>query len=183
MSLVANVRTVAASDEDLLTEVCATCGGSGSAEHRADQAGILPDQGRQAVRPDRRVEADGKLPGLSRRGLGCVLALWRDKHDHNLIGAVLVTRTIARIPQPQTGQSTMGKCDTCGNDYDKAFQVTMGNRTMTFDSFECAIQAMAPQCSACGCRIIGHGLETNDQFFCCDHCAEEKGIEGLKDRV
>ena len=30
------------------------------------------------------------------------------------------------------------------------FQVTMGNRTMTFDSFECAIQAMAPECSACG---------------------------------
>ena len=44
----------------------------------------------------------------------------------------------------------MAKCDTCGNDYDKAFQVTMGNRTMTFDSFECAIQAMAPECSACG---------------------------------
>jgi hypothetical protein len=27
-------------------------------------------------------------------------------------------------------------------DYDKAFQITMGDRTMTFDSFECAIQAM-----------------------------------------
>jgi hypothetical protein len=51
----------------------------------------------------------------------------------------------------------MSKCDTCGNDYDKAFQVTMGSRTMTFDSFECAIQAMAPTCIACGCRIIDEG--------------------------
>jgi hypothetical protein len=49
--------------------------------------------------------------------------------------------------------------DTCGNDYDKAFQVTMGGRTMTFDSFECAIQAMAPKCQACGCRIIGHSTD------------------------
>ncbi len=58
----------------------------------------------------------------------------------------------------------MAKCDTCGNDYDKAFHVTMGDRTMTFDSFECAIQAMAPECSGCGCRIIGHGLEASGQW-------------------
>ena len=77
----------------------------------------------------------------------------------------------------------MAKCDTCGNDYDKAFQVTMGNRTMTFDSFECAIHAMAPICSACRCRIIGHGLEADGQFFCCDHCAEKKGVKGLKDQL
>ena len=29
----------------------------------------------------------------------------------------------------------MGQCDVCGNDYDKAFRVTQGDRTMTFDSF------------------------------------------------
>jgi hypothetical protein len=27
----------------------------------------------------------------------------------------------------------MAKCDVCGNDYDKAFQLTMGGRTRTFD--------------------------------------------------
>lgn len=77
----------------------------------------------------------------------------------------------------------MAKCDTCGNDYDKAFQVTMGGRTMTFDSFECAIQAMAPKCQPCGCRIIGHGLEAEGKFFCCDHCAEKEGVKGLRDRL
>ena len=30
----------------------------------------------------------------------------------------------------------MGQCDVCGNDYDKAFRVTQGDRTMTFDSFD-----------------------------------------------
>jgi hypothetical protein len=38
----------------------------------------------------------------------------------------------------------MARCDQCGNDYDKSFEVTMAGRTMTFDSFECAIQALAP---------------------------------------
>ena len=53
----------------------------------------------------------------------------------------------------------MPTCDQCGNDYDKAFQVTKAGRTMTFDSFECAIQALAPTCAHCGVRIVGHGVE------------------------
>ncbi len=36
----------------------------------------------------------------------------------------------------------MARCDVCGNDYDKAFRVSQGTKIMTFDSFECAIQAM-----------------------------------------
>jgi hypothetical protein len=77
----------------------------------------------------------------------------------------------------------MPRCDTCGNDYDKAFQVTMNGRTHTFDSFECAIHKLAPSCKHCGCRIIGHGLEANGTFYCCDHCAEKAGVKGLRDRV
>ena len=42
----------------------------------------------------------------------------------------------------------MAKCDVCGNDYDKPISVSQSGRTMTFDSFECAINAMAPRCAA-----------------------------------
>lgn len=77
----------------------------------------------------------------------------------------------------------MPVCYACGNDYDKAFQVTMGDRTHTFDSFECAIHALAPTCQTCGVRILGHGLESDGRFYCCDHCAEKAGIKGLRDRV
>ena len=38
----------------------------------------------------------------------------------------------------------MARCDHCGNDYDKAFQVVRNGSSKTFDSFECAIQMMAP---------------------------------------
>jgi hypothetical protein len=75
------------------------------------------------------------------------------------------------------------RCETCGNEYDKAFTITMAGQTHTFDSFECAIHALAPKCSHCGCRIVGHGLEGEGKMFCCDHCAEHSGVKGLKDRL
>lgn len=77
----------------------------------------------------------------------------------------------------------MGKCAVCGNDYDKSFEITRNGETMTFDSFECAIHAMAPRCDKCGVPIIGHGLEAGGRFFCCDNCAEAEGVTGLKDRI
>jgi hypothetical protein len=77
----------------------------------------------------------------------------------------------------------MAKCETCGNDYDKTIQVTTQGRTHTFDSFECAIQALAPTCAHCRVRIIGHGLEKNGRIFCCDHCATEEGVTELRDRA
>ena len=77
----------------------------------------------------------------------------------------------------------MAQCDVCGNDYDKSFRVTQGDRTMTFDSFECAIHAMAPRCAHCECRVIGHGTESKGKIYCCAHCAKQEGVKGVDDRV
>src|SRR5438105_10480303 len=77
----------------------------------------------------------------------------------------------------------MAQCDVCGNDYDKAFRVTQGDRTMTFDSFECAIHAMAPRCAHCECRVVGHGIEAKGYVYCCAHCARHEGVRGVKDRA
>ena len=77
----------------------------------------------------------------------------------------------------------MGECEVCGNRYDKAFDVVMQGVTHTFDSFECAIQALAMQCSHCGCRIIGHGMEADGRFFCCAHCAKRSGEPAMRDRI
>jgi hypothetical protein len=74
-------------------------------------------------------------------------------------------------------------CDVCGNDYWMAFQVrTVSGATYTFDSFECAIQRLAPECEHCKCRIIGHGVEVEGRFFCCAHCARE-GDSGLGQQI
>lgn len=74
-------------------------------------------------------------------------------------------------------------CEVCGNEYDKAFEVHMDGKAHVFDSFECAIQALAPTCANCGGRIIGHGLEAGDIFYCCAHCAREAGVRDLDDRT
>jgi hypothetical protein len=74
-------------------------------------------------------------------------------------------------------------CELCGNDYDKAMEVTVGGKTHTFDSFECAIHVLAPHCAHCDCSIVGHGLEADGRMFCCAHCARESGAAGLADRA
>lgn len=71
----------------------------------------------------------------------------------------------------------MARCDVCGNDYARTFTIRMGEQTGTFDSFECAIQMMAPACGHCGCRILGHGVESDEGVYCCSHCAREAGAQ------
>lgn len=77
----------------------------------------------------------------------------------------------------------MARCEVCGNDYDKAFQVVQQGTTHTFDSFECAIHAMAPVCAHCGCKVIGHGVEADGRIFCCANCAHRAGVTALQDRA
>jgi phage terminase large subunit GpA-like protein len=76
----------------------------------------------------------------------------------------------------------MARCEVCGNEYDKAFEVRMDGETHTFDSFECAIHALAPMCAHCRCRIVGHGMESNGRYYCCAHCAHQHGVAQVSDR-
>lgn len=76
----------------------------------------------------------------------------------------------------------MAECDVCRNDYDKAFVIQRGDQTFIFDCFECAIHLMAPRCAHCDCRIIGHGVETETNMYCCAHCATAAGSQRLQDR-
>jgi hypothetical protein len=77
----------------------------------------------------------------------------------------------------------LDRCEVCGNEYDKAFQVSMAGASHTFDSFECAVQALAPRCENCSVRIMGHGVESGNRMFCCAHCAQQKGVQAARDRV
>lgn len=77
----------------------------------------------------------------------------------------------------------MATCEVCRNDYDKSFEVHIGGAVHVFDSFECAIHALAPECAHCQCRVIGHGTEANGQIFCCANCAKHMGAIGVVDRV
>ena len=78
----------------------------------------------------------------------------------------------------------MARCETCGNDYDKAFQVSMNGSTHTFDSFECR----DPRARA-DLRELRHSYcrprpgEGRHVLLLRAHCAEVVGVTGLRDRV
>ncbi|NUP06422.1 MAG: hypothetical protein HOW73_10225 [Polyangiaceae bacterium] len=74
-------------------------------------------------------------------------------------------------------------CHTCHNDYDKSFDVVINGSRYSFDSFECAIFALAPTCAHCQCRVVGHGVESDGAFYCCASCARKAGEVGAKDRL
>jgi hypothetical protein len=78
----------------------------------------------------------------------------------------------------------MPRCEVCENEYDKTFQIMMPgeSRPHTFDSFECAVHALAPRCYHCGCKIVGHGVESGGAIYCCANCANLAGVGGLRDR-
>lgn len=65
----------------------------------------------------------------------------------------------------------MARCDVCGNEYEHAFTVQSVRGDGVFDSFECAIHALAPRCAHCGCTVIGHGTGRGGEVYCCAHCA------------
>jgi hypothetical protein len=75
----------------------------------------------------------------------------------------------------------MATCEVCGNDYWMSFEIHTAGAVHTFDSFECAIQRLAPVCEHCQCRIIGHGVEVEGHFFCCAHCARSSGVQAASE--
>ena len=87
---------------------------------------------------------------------------------------------VEKKPEPQM-------CEVCGNSYDKTFQIITtrdgAESRHVFDSFECAVHALAPRCVHCGCTILGHGVEADGQMYCCAHCARTLGRRDLRDRA
>ncbi len=65
----------------------------------------------------------------------------------------------------------MAICNSCGNEYSNTFKISLNDQTYDFDCFECAINKLAPICQQCGCKIIGHGIESDNFYYCCSHCA------------
>ena len=75
------------------------------------------------------------------------------------------------------------QCETCGNIYEKAFHVSLDGQTHVFDCFECAIEALAPRCTHCHLRVIGHGVEKRGAIYCCRHCADATDVMPFRERL
>ncbi len=89
-----------------------------------------------------------------------------------------------RFGPPQDAEAGPEGMYAGGIPNDKAFEIRMsGGDSHTFDSFECAVHALAPACEYCNVKVIGHGVEADGHFYCCAHCASMAGAEGVADRA
>lgn len=77
----------------------------------------------------------------------------------------------------------MARCMTCGNDYEPSLELTLGGHADTFDAFERAIHKLAPTCLLCGCRILGHGVQSEHRLYCSAHRARQHGVAGITTHV
>ena len=77
----------------------------------------------------------------------------------------------------------MKRCEVCGNDYENPFEVKFSNdnKSHWFDCFECTVHRLAPNCNECGVRILGHGVQVGNHFFCGAHCARLNGHKEIVD--
>jgi hypothetical protein len=64
------------------------------------------------------------------------------------------------------------RCEVCGMDCEAPLELGFRGRVGIFDSFQCAIFAMALCCERCRCPIIGHLIELEGKTYCCPHCAQ-----------
>ena len=77
----------------------------------------------------------------------------------------------------------MSRCETCGNEYDRPITVALDGHAHQFDSFECAVHALAPTCNRCGVRILGHGVQGAGHIYCGASCARSAGVKGFVDHL
>lgn len=134
---------------------------------------------------------DPQLDSLGARGIGEIgitvqvpqsrtqSSMLRESESAN--HRLLMTRLFESGRVKDFKETFMAKCEVCGNQYDKSFEVMAEGARHTFDSFECAIQALAPKCEHCQCKIIGHGTEVAGRMFCCAHCAQSATPAEVRD--
>ncbi len=74
----------------------------------------------------------------------------------------------------QAGRDPWARAPSAGNDYARSFEVRRDGKTWVFDSFECAIQAVAPRCVHCSCVGDRPWRRSRHQDFSAAHTVQRK---------
>lgn len=64
------------------------------------------------------------------------------------------------------------RCDNCGINIEKDYILYINGTEYTFDSFECAINFVAPRCSNCNSVVMGRGIKAAGEVFCSTSCSQ-----------
>lgn len=74
-------------------------------------------------------------------------------------------------------------CEVCGNENTNCFEVRLGGVSHVFDSFECAMMALSPNCGYCNCQIRGHSVVLGNKIYCSYQCANDDHTREYEQRV
>lgn len=65
------------------------------------------------------------------------------------------------------------RCINCGLNIEKDYILFINGKEFIFDSFECAINFVAPRCAHCNSVIVSREIRHSDEIFCSASCSEE----------
>lgn len=66
------------------------------------------------------------------------------------------------------------RCVNCGYNIEKDYILFINGTEFTFDSFECAINFVAPRCSNCNTIVLGRGVHAGEDIFCSPTCLQSE---------
>ena len=69
-------------------------------------------------------------------------------------------------------------CEVCGNMGCQCFEVQIGAERHVFDSFECALDVLTPQCERCRTPFVGQGVRAGGMIYCSHECVNAARVEG-----
>lgn len=64
------------------------------------------------------------------------------------------------------------RCENCGFNIEKDYILFINGTEFTFDSFECAINFVAPRCAACNSIVLGRVVQERGDTYCSDKCSQ-----------
>lgn len=65
------------------------------------------------------------------------------------------------------------RCENCGSNIEKDYILFINGAEFFFDSFECAVNFVAPRCAHCNTVILGKSFQSGDQVFCTENCSKD----------
>ena len=74
-------------------------------------------------------------------------------------------------------------CEVCGNTGCQCFEVQIGGERHIFDSFECALNVLTPQCTYCGTPFVGEGVRVGNTVYCSYDCGRAARAESCDIRL
>lgn len=71
------------------------------------------------------------------------------------------------------------RCVNCGDNIEKDYILFINGAEFTFDSFECAINFIAPRCTNCNTIIIGRGVNVGGDIYCSPGCSHSENFSPI----